>query len=268
MAETKQVSINRDFMISGYLSGQAFRVAVRVDTTATRLIRLALKDFSKARALEQEIVDALSLFDEGLKSVRKELDKANRRRREGVPGAGMKQDYVVRTMVSAQAFRSAVMVDQIQRDLTLLSLAGSPQIAVIADKAQKAVSDSLQSLDSVVASVSKALDEENDRARKRRKEPGKPKNTAGSAEKRVGTGSDSKPTPDQADKVTTKNTSAQKAKNEDKAPSPQSSGTTKKTPAKASSKVAEDSAVQSSPTTKAVDETSKKPAEVATTGTT
>lgn len=165
MAEAKQVTINRDFVISGSLSAQGFRVGVRIDTTATRLIRLALTDFSKARGLEQEIVDALGLFDETMKTVRKDLAKANRRRREGVP-SGMKQNYMVRTMISAAAFKSAVMVDQIQRDLTMLSLAGSPQVAEVAAKAQDTVSEALRSLDSVVSYVSKELDTRNQRSRK------------------------------------------------------------------------------------------------------
>lgn len=158
MAEASNISIgiNRDFVISGGLSGLAYRTAVNIDTTGARLVHLALRDFPKARALEMTISDALSLFDEELNAARRDIQKALRRRPEGVP-EGIKQTLVVRSILSAQSFSCVVKVDQIQRDLTLLSMSTNPNAFDISRKAGDRITTGLRTLESVVGEVIERL---------------------------------------------------------------------------------------------------------------
>lgn len=149
------VGINRDFLISGSLSGQAYRLAVKTDTTAYGLVRGALRDFLTARTVEQSMVDGLQLFEEELKSVRKDLAKVNKRRIGGVPNSGLKQQFVVRTMASSLAFRSAVMVDQIQRDLVILSMDGNPNVARAVEQANSRILSALSTIDAVISDAAK-----------------------------------------------------------------------------------------------------------------
>lgn len=158
MAEARDVSVNREFIVSGFLSGQAYRLAVRVDSTAARLIRLGLRDFDKAKALEADVFAALSDLDATTKSVRKMIDKVNRRRREGVPSAGPKQNFMVRSLPSAHAFRCAVAVDQIQRDISMLGLASSGDVAKTAAEAQTVLAEAINIADSIMLSVMKKTD--------------------------------------------------------------------------------------------------------------
>ena len=158
MAEAKQVAINREFVVSGFMSGQAYRIAVRIDTAATRLIRLGLRDFEAARKLEQELVDGMGVLEGHTKVIRKAIDKVNRRRREGVPTSSVKQNYMVRSLVSAQAFRCAIAVDQIQRDISMLGLSASGDVAKTANNAQSTISQALEILDSITESVIKRTD--------------------------------------------------------------------------------------------------------------
>lgn len=158
MAEARDVSVNREYIVSGFLSGQAYRLAVRVDSAAARLIRLGLRDFDKARSLEQEIFGALSDLENTAKTARKMIDKVNRRRREGVPTGGPKQTFMVRSLPSAHAFRCAVAVDQIQRDISMLGLASSGDVAKVAADAQSALTEAINIADSIIQSVIKKTD--------------------------------------------------------------------------------------------------------------
>lgn len=172
MAEARDVSVNREFIVSGFLSGQAYRLAVRVDSAAGRLIRLGLRDFDKARSLEQEIFGALSELEATAKTARKMIDKVNRRRREGVPTGGPKQTFMVRSLPSAHAFRCAVAVDQIQRDISMLGLASSGDVAKVASDAQSSLIEAINVADSIVQSVMKKTD-----SRRQVKRPAKPKSS-------------------------------------------------------------------------------------------
>lgn len=158
MAEARDVSVNREFIVSGFLSGQAYRLAVRVDSAAGRLIRLGLRDFDKARILEQEVFGALADLENTAKTARKMIDKVNRRRREGVPTGGPKQTFMVRSLPSAHAFRCAVAVDQIQRDISMLGLASSGDVAKVAADAQSALTEAISIADSIIQSVIKKTD--------------------------------------------------------------------------------------------------------------
>lgn len=158
MAEARDVSVNREYIVSGFLSGQAYRLAVRVDSAAARLIRLGLRDFDKARSLEQEIFGALTDLENTAKTARKMIDKVNRRRREGVPTGGPKQTFMVRSLPSAHAFRCAVAVDQIQRDISMLGLASSGDVAKVAADAQSALTEAINIADSIIQSVIKKTD--------------------------------------------------------------------------------------------------------------
>lgn len=158
MAEARDFAVNREFIVSGFLSGQAYRLAVNVDTAATRLVRFGLREFDKARALEKDLVDALTDLERTAKDVRKKIDKVNRRRREGVPTSGPKQTFMVRSLPSAHAFRCAVAIDQIQRDISMLGLAASGDVAKTASSAQGTVSDAISIADSVVQSVLQKVD--------------------------------------------------------------------------------------------------------------
>lgn len=171
MAEAKQVAINREFVVSGFMSGQAYRIAVRVDTAATRLIRLGLRDFETARKLEQELVDGMEALEGHTKVARKAIDKINRRRREGVPTSSVKQNFMVRSLVSAQAFRCAVAVDQIQRDISMLGLSASGDVAKTANNVQNTISQALEILDSITESVIKRTDRDRQRPAQQRKKP-------------------------------------------------------------------------------------------------
>lgn len=158
MAEARDVSVTREFIVSGFLSGQAYRLAVRVDSAAGRLIRLGLRDFDKARILEQEIFSAINDLENTTKTSRKMIDKVNRRRREGVPVGGPRKTFIVRSLPSAHAFRCAVAVDQIQRDISMLGLASSGDVAKVAADAQSALTQALNIADSIVQSVIKKTD--------------------------------------------------------------------------------------------------------------
>lgn len=177
MAEARDVSVNREFIVSGFLSGQAYRLAVRVDSAAARLIRLGLRDFEKAKSLEQEVFGALTDLENTAKTARKMIDKVNRRRREGVPTGGPKQTFMVRSLPSAHAFRCAVAVDQIQRDISMLGLASSGDVAKVAADAQSALTDAINIADSIIQSVIKKTDS--------RRQGNKPAKTKASTDKKA-----------------------------------------------------------------------------------
>lgn len=218
MAEARDVSVNREFIASGFLSGQAYRLAVRVDSAAGRLIRLGLRDFDKARSLEQEIFGALNDLEVTAKTARKMIDKVNRRRREGVPTGGPKQSFMVRSLPSAHAFRCAVAIDQIQRDISMLGLASSSDVAKVASDAQSSLTEAINIADSIVQSVIKKTDS--------RRQMNKPDKSKASPESKAKTTKGSQPP--SASKSKTRNVSApQKSENT-------SSAKGKKAPAKPS----------------------------------
>lgn len=211
MAEAREVSVNREFIVSGFLSGQAYRLAVRVDSAAGRLIRLGLRDFDKARSLEQEVFGALNDLEVTAKTARKMIDKVNRRRREGIPTGGPKQNFMVRSLPSAHAFRCAVAIDQIQREISMLGLASSGDVAKVASDAQSSLTEAINIADSIVQSVIKKTD-----SRRQVSKPEKPKPDASKAKVNKGqkkpNANNSKPSKASAPEKSVNNPPAKKEK--------------------------------------------------------
>lgn len=240
MAEARDIAVNREFIVSGFMSGQAFRLAVRVDNAATRLIRLGLRDFDQALTLEQYLVTALNDLDRTAKDIRKKVDKVNRRRREGVPSSGTKQTYMVRSLPSALAYRCAVAIDQIQRDISMLGLVASNDVSKTANEAQSTMSEAIALADSCVQAVLKKTERRRPAQRKdpapesnSKKATPKPSNTKAPAteQKKVTKSAEKKPTkpdastadvsPEKAKKADTKETKAsdtESPKSSNKAP--------------------------------------------------
>lgn len=228
MAEARDIAVNREFIVSGFMSGQAFRLAVRVDTAATRLIRIGLRDFDQAHLLENELISALRDLDRTAKDVRKSVDKVSRRRREGVPSSGTKQTYMVRSLPSALAYRCAVAIDQIQRDIAMLGLVASSDVSKTANNAQTTISEAIALADNCVASILKKTD-------RRRNSNGKGNPTSGAtsneskaqsepAEKKAGKDQPKvKPSKSPGQAVTASNSSAPGLKEKPTNPQPEDS---------------------------------------------